>query len=226
MVEIFAHRGLHEVERENTLAAFRAAVALGVDGVELDVRATLDRALVVHHEPAVAGLVVAETLREALPDYVATLEEALGALETVWVNVEIKNIRHPSEPSYDDTGDFARQVVDLIHRVAASPFVIISCFDLPTCVVVRHLDPTIRVGWLTWDVDPLDALVSAHEAGLSALNPHFGAVTGEVVARADLLGLDLNVWTVNRPADLRAMAELGVCSVITDDPALARELLG
>jgi glycerophosphoryl diester phosphodiesterase len=184
VVEIFAHRGLHQVERENTLPAFRAAVALGVAGVELDVRATLDGALVVHHDPAAAGLVVAHTLREALPAYVPTLEEALEALRGVWVNVEIKNIRHPSEPSYDETGDFARRVVDLIHCSAATPLVIISCFDLSTCVVVRQRDPTIPVGWLTWDVDPLDALVSAHEAGLSALNPHFGAVTGEVVARA------------------------------------------
>ncbi len=226
MVEIFAHRGLHQVERENTLPAFRAAVALGVDGVELDVRRTLDGLLVVHHDPAAAGLVVAETLREALPAYVPTLEEALEALEGVSVNVEIKNIRHPSEPSYDDTGDFARQVLEVIQRTGAAPSVIISCFDLPTCVIVRHVDPTIPVGWLIWDVAPLEAVVSAHEAGLSSVNPHFTTVTGEVVARAGLVGLDLNVWTVNRAADLQAMAELGVRRVITDDPALAMELLG
>ena len=226
MIEIFAHRGLHRTERENTLAAFRAAVALGVDGVELDVRPTLDGSLVVHHDPVCEGLVVAQTDRRALPDYVPTLEEALESLAGVVVNVEIKNIRHFSEPSYDETGDFARQVVDLVHHLGRAPSVIISCFDLATCVVVRHLDSSIPVGWLVWDVDPLEALVSAREAGLSAVNPHFSTVTSVVVARAREMGLDLNVWTVNAEADLRAMADLGVQRLITNEPALAMALLG
>jgi glycerophosphoryl diester phosphodiesterase len=53
VIEVFAHRGLHVAERENTLAAFRAAVELGVDGVELDVRRTIDGFLVVHHDSSV-----------------------------------------------------------------------------------------------------------------------------------------------------------------------------
>ena len=116
-----AHRGLHVVERENTVAAFRAAVLAGVDGVELDVRRTLDGALVVHHDPSVEGAVVAESLSGDLAPYVPTLDEALGALDGTFVNVEIKNIRHPSEPTYDESGEFAAQVVSYLRDVARVP---------------------------------------------------------------------------------------------------------
>jgi len=95
VIDVFAHRGLHISERENTLAAFRAALALGVDGVELDVRRTRDGVLVVHHDPTVDSLAIAQNTRSALPHYVPTLVEALESLEDVAVNVEIKNARGP-----------------------------------------------------------------------------------------------------------------------------------
>ena len=53
-MRIFAHRGASRHETENTVAAFRAAVAMGADGVELDVRVDLDGDLVVHHDDHLA----------------------------------------------------------------------------------------------------------------------------------------------------------------------------
>ena len=67
MPEIFAHRGLHVTERENTIGAFEAAVALGVDGVELDVRRTRDGVLVVHHDGHIGHLVIVDSLASELP---------------------------------------------------------------------------------------------------------------------------------------------------------------
>ena len=73
MIDVFAHRGFHLAERENTLAAFAAALEIGVDGVELDVRRTLDGVLVVHHDPDVGSLDIALSTRSDLPEYVPTL---------------------------------------------------------------------------------------------------------------------------------------------------------
>ena len=68
MPEIFAHRGLHISERENTIGAFKAAVALGVDGVELDARHTRDGVLVVHHDAHIGDLIIVDSLASELPD--------------------------------------------------------------------------------------------------------------------------------------------------------------
>jgi len=224
VTDVFAHRGLHVKERENTLASFRAAVALGVDGVELDVRRTRDGVLVVHHDPAIESVPIAQTERSALPDYVPTLEEALSALEGVRVNVEIKNGRGALE-SYDEHGDLARHVLTTIDDAEWTERVIISCFDLATCAYVRSTNREIPVAWLLWDVALGDALVQAHLLGFTAVNPYFSTVDEEVVTRARDLKLDVNVWTVNSAEDLARMVALDVAGIITDDPALARAVV-
>ncbi len=225
MPQVFAHRGLHREVRENTLDAFRAAVALGVDGVELDVRRTADGALVVHHDPVVDGLVISQSRWRELPTYIPTLDESMWALGGVRVNVEIKNYRDDSEPTYDESGSFATQVVTFLHEAGWDESVIISCFDLETCVVVRSLDSMMPIGWLLWAVDPHLALTQAHVLGLNAINPHFSVVDEGVIGQATSLGLDVNVWTVNKASDIEKMKTLGVSSIISDDPGLVREIL-
>jgi glycerophosphoryl diester phosphodiesterase len=224
VIHVFAHRGLHVSERENTLAAFRAAVELGVDGVELDVRRTVDGVLVVHHDPSIEGQSIAESDRSALPDYVPTLAEALDALREVPVNVEIKNGRGAFE-HYDESGDLARQVLSIIGESGRTEGISVSCFDLGTCAFVRSFDREISVAWLLWDVAIGDALVQAHLLGFDAVNPHFSTVDDEVVGRARDLKLDVNVWTVNAIEDLERMAAVNVACIITDDPVLAREVV-
>lgn len=225
MVDVFAHRGVHYKERENTLASFAAAVVLGVDGVELDVRETLDGELVVHHDPAADGLIISQTNARNLPSYIPSLADAVNVLVGLTINVEIKNSRTPTEPTYDETGDVARRVVTALHDVGRTERFIITCFDLATCAIVRSFDRDINVGWLVWDVDLGSAFVQAHVLGLNAVNPHFSLVTNEAMRKANELQLDVNVWTVNASSDIAAMANLEVASVITDDPALARDVL-
>ena len=225
MTEVFAHRGVHLHERENTLAAFRDAVALGVGGVELDVRKTLDGALVVHHDSTIGLRAIAHTDARDLPSYVPTLEEALEALEGVTVNVEIKNLKHPKESTYDESEAFVREVLDVVHAKRRTSPVVLSCFDLVTCEHARTYDPALNVGWLVRNGSLSDALEHAHALSLSAVNPHFTLVTPEGQRRADELNMSLNVWTVNESRDITAMAALGVASIITDQPALAIELL-
>ncbi|MBW4077493.1 MAG: glycerophosphodiester phosphodiesterase [Acidobacteria bacterium] len=226
MIDVYAHRGLHQVERENTVAAFLAAKALGVTGVELDVRRTLDECLVVHHDPTVEGMVIATSRRGDLGDKVEDFDAVMEACRGMRVNVEIKNINEPSEPTYDASGDFTRQVLTVLHESHWADAVIVSCFDEVTSALVRTLDPDIAVGWLLWGVEPMSALTQAYVLGLNAVHPHFSLVTPEVMDRARELGVEVNVWTVNNASDIKAMAELGISSIITDDPALALSVVG
>jgi glycerophosphoryl diester phosphodiesterase len=216
---VYAHRGAHVRARENTLDAFRDAVDLGVDGVELDVRRSADGALVVHHDPVAEGHVIARTLARDLPTYIPYLSDALAVLREVSVNVEIKNLKDSSEPTYDETGSFARDVLDAL---ADQPSTLtLSCFDLATCEAIRSFSAHVYIGWLIWRTSLSSALRTAAERKLNAVNPHYRLMGRATAKQAQEMGLELNVWTVNRTRDLRAMANLGVASIITDRPALA-----
>jgi glycerophosphoryl diester phosphodiesterase len=221
---VFAHRGAHKNAQENTLDSFRDAVALGVAGVELDVRRSVDGVLVVNHDPSAEGHVIARSTAAALPSYVPTLDAAMEALAGIAVNVEIKNSTARGEPGYDETGAFARQVVDYLRGAGLSDTVSISCFDLRTCVHVRAHDHAIYVAWLLWHQAMDAATVEAYTLGFNALNPNYKQVTREGVEFARKHGLELNIWTVNAKKDLLAMRDLAVTSVITDEPALALAL--
>ena len=224
MPEIFAHRGLHVLERENTLAAFRAAKELGIDGVELDVRRSADGVLVIHHDPSIDGDVIAHSASTTLPSYVPTLREALEELEGVKVNVEIKNIQDPREPTYDESGDFARAVLAELDEGPWDRAGIISSFDLATLEDLRAADPKVRLGWLLWTQDVDEAAKLAHEREFDALHPHFSRVDAGTVRRARERHLEVNVWTVNQPADITSMVEIGVNCIMSDDPATAMQL--
>lgn len=224
---IFAHRGLHVTQRENTIAAFEAARDAGADGVELDVRRCAEGEMVVHHDPAIAGRAIAVTPLAELPGYVATLAAALAACAGMRVNVEIKNLDLPGESGYDASGDFARRVVELLTGSSWTDTAQVSCFDLATCRAVRAADPSVYVGWLLAPGADLAAgLALAAAEGFTAINPHYSAVDAGLVASVHRLGLEINTWTVNRPGDLAAMLALGVDAVITDDPAAARAASG
>ncbi|MBI2615573.1 MAG: hypothetical protein HYW52_07870 [Gemmatimonadetes bacterium] len=82
---VIAHRGASGYEHENSLAAFRAAVRIGADGIELDIHDTADGAIIVHHDPLVDGRPIRElpgalVSRHRLPngEPVPTLGQALG----------------------------------------------------------------------------------------------------------------------------------------------------
>ncbi|HEY7930693.1 MAG TPA: glycerophosphodiester phosphodiesterase [Acidimicrobiales bacterium] len=222
MSKVFAHRGAHHKARENTLDAFRAALRLGVDGVELDVRRCADGALAVHHDEAAEGRLIAKTPYRELPGYVCTLEEALAVLNEVEVNVEIKNLPH--EKGYDETGALVAAVGRTVRDAGASERVLVSSFDLATCVEVRQRCADLAVGWLLHQQSVFAAFDTALEHGFRALHPHLSSVGAAEVARARDAGIDLNVWTVNHRRDLLRFSQWGVAAVITDEPAVALDL--
>lgn len=226
MTRVYAHRGDARVAQENTIAAFLAALVAGADGVELDVRRSADGALVVHHDAQVAGLgPISELTVRALPPHVALLDEAMEALEPLGVNVEIKN--DPDEPGYDPTGSLAYDTVALLEERGDLSRVLISSFDLATIDAVRRADQSVATGWLLgYTADPASYVDRAVAHGISALHPFVLAVTDEGVQRAHAAGLEVNTWTVNARHDLERMVQLDVDTVITDDVALALEVVG
>lgn len=224
---VYAHRGASAAQPENTLAAFAAAVAMGADGVELDVRRTADGALAVHHDAHLAdGRLLCDVAAADLPDHVPSLVEALEACGDLMVNVEIKN--WPRDPDHDPSLLLAGAVAPLVGRLGARA--IVSSFNLADVDRVRVLDPSIHTGTLATfgpDADLAGRFVDrARRRGHTAVHPHHGAVTPHLVGLAHAAGLQVNTWTVDDPDRMRELASLGVDAIVTNVPDVALAALG
>jgi glycerophosphoryl diester phosphodiesterase len=225
---VLAHRGANREAPENTVAAFARAVALGADGVELDVHRTRDDRLVVRHDAAgPAGSIPEMTLAEVaghMPE-VPTLEAVLDVCAGLLVNVEIKNL--PDRPGFDPADRAATLLVDLLAGRAGDR-VLVSSFNLTTVDRVRGLAPDLPTAWLVFGVDVTEALVVAHGHGHRALHPDVwslaGPVAGDLVTEAHERGMAVNVWTVNQRDEIERLLSAGVDAVITDVPDVALEV--
>jgi glycerophosphoryl diester phosphodiesterase len=220
MTTIYAHRGCTLDAVENTLEAMAAAVALGCDGVELDVHRTLDGVIVVHHDATLSdGRAIAQLNVAELPDSVPTLLHVLEVLGDLECNVELKSDEH--DPAYDPTDGFAAAVIAVVGEAHATRRVIYSSFDRTTCEHLVALDHDAKVGWLVPVGTELEAVIDeARAAGFSAIHPFVWSVTEAGLRRAHEAGLAINTWTVNGEDDLNAMVALGVDCIITDRPDL------
>ncbi len=222
---MLAHRGGTGPWHDNTLEAFSAALHLGADGVELDVRRSVDGELVVHHDAEIPGSgLVHESRGAQLPAWVPTLPQALVACTGAIVNVEIKNI--PTDPGYDPDERVAADVATLLLE-GADPdrpwpaHVVVSSFwpDTLTALRVRSSDragATPLALLVHPALDAWGALDTAVALGCAALNPHHTQVSAALVGRAHEQGLAIATWTVNSLDDLDAVVEAGVDMVITD----------
>ena len=224
-VEVLAHRGGTGPWRENTLEAFAAALGLGADGVELDVRRSVDGKLVVHHDAEIPGVgLIHEQGADQLPAWVPTLSQALSACAGSIVNVEIKNI--PTDPGYDPADRVAIDVATVLHEGAGPTerwpaHVVVSSFWPDTLTGVRGVQGdgpgAVPLALLVHpSFDASAALDTATELGCASLNPHHSRVTAELVGRAHERGLAVMTWTVNSPDDIDAVVGAGVDAIITD----------
>ena len=234
-MKVIAHRGASVAERENTLEAFRAAVRLNADGVELDVRRTANEVLVVHHDAHLPdGRVIIELQDDELPEWVPTLAEVMDvcrdpAVDRPFViNIEIKSA--PNDPDYDAEHQVSAAVAGLVLGWGlgeAGRDVIVSSFDMEALNRIRAIDPAIPTGYITFEVLAPELLVNrVAAAGHTAIHPYFASTSKALVDTAHAAGLEVNAWTVNDPAQIAHLATLGADAVITDVPDVARAVLG
>ncbi len=219
---IIAHRGASLREKENTLDAFRLAFALGADAVELDVRSTADGVLVVHHDDTIPGCeqpIVAMTraeVNETAP-WVPELGDALEAA-TGWVDVEVKN--DPRDADWDpDHG-----AVVAVAQQFGDADILVTSFNPGTVELARTRG--LRTGLLIGrGIDPAKAAAPAAGAGHDFLLPHHATMQGDhgehIVAAAREAGIEIAVWTVDEPAEMKRLAGIGVGAIATNVPDVA-----
>jgi glycerophosphoryl diester phosphodiesterase len=204
---IIAHRGASGYEYENSRAAFRRAVMLDADGVELDVHATRDGALLVHHDAELPGLgpiarlALAECAGARLRngETVPQLGEVLELLAGLDVWIEVKTLAPSNDPALfaaldagPEPGRYAVHAFD--HRI------------------VRRLcraRPSLPVGALMASY-LIDCVAPLRDAGATTLWQEAHLIDQELVDRVHDAGLRIVAWTVNDPGEAARLAQLGV----------------
>ncbi|MGJ4999606.1 glycerophosphodiester phosphodiesterase [Bradyrhizobium sp. HKCCYLS3077] len=292
--DIEAHRGGRALHPENTLQAFAAALALGVDTLELDVGVTRDGVLVVSHErrlnpdlardaagnyvappgPLLIDLPLADVQsydvgqirpgsdyarqfpeQQALtgaipPPRIPTLKQVIDLVrgsgnDKVRLNIETK--LDPALPDEaPDPERFVSLLLDLIDAEHFADRIMIQSFDWRTLQLVQQRAPQIPTVYLSlqrgkaptvslteasrWTAgfNPADhggSLPSTiRAAGGKVWSPYFADVTPELISEAHALGLQVVVWTVNKPEDMARLIENGVDGIISDRPDLLRKV--
>jgi glycerophosphoryl diester phosphodiesterase len=239
-LQVLGHRGAPAApgRPENSAAAVREALRQGADGVEIDVRLSVDGVLVCAHNPVAVGrtgalLDVATSASADLLDDVdgrplATLAELLAAGQRPRgsrIVVEVKPVADPGVAR-----ETARVLADVLAASAGTAAITVSSFDAPLLGLVRRAcaDLPVRTALLCDKHEPVDAIVRrADEDGHDEVHlPVVGARQApEALAAARDRGLSVALWTVNRRRDLRWAAQQGVAAVITDDVSRARREL-
>lgn len=241
---VVAHRGASSTHPENTLESFEAALSLGAQVVELDVRVSADGVPVVMHDPGVsrttdgAGYVHELTLAELKRFNAGTAERPAevpslyDVLELVCgrggVALEIKNI--PGDPGHDAESERAVEtaLAELERTAFQGPVLVIS-FNPRSIAVAKHLAPDITTGFLTTDaIAPAAALAHALEAGHDFVLPGARALESAgraFVDEAHAAGVRVGTWTVDDPGAVGAFLDMDVDAIASNDPETALGVL-
>ena len=234
-----AHRGAHGGGvTENSTAAFERAVELGYTYVETDVHATADGVLVAFHDAtldrvtdnvgAISRLTFAHVAQARLADGspIPLLEDLLGAWPDLRVNIDAKD-DHAVGP-----------LLDVLARTRAYGRVCVGAFsDTRIRALRRALPPGTATALAPREVAALRLRppgrlarrMLSTDAPCVQVPPRFGRLTvvdEQFVARAHDQGRVVHVWTINDPAEMHRLLDLGVDGIVTDDAAGLLRVLG
>lgn len=240
---VVAHRGGALLWPENSLMAVRGALALGIDGVEIDVHQTKDGQVLVLHDPdlerTTTGLgPVRELTAEKARRFVVrgTEGEPVPLLEEVLVVVEPTSAFLSLEIKVDGEGrayeGIEARILEALRATRMERRVLVHAFDWDVLARMRKLDVGMplagNVAASTVErhgsmAGVLDALAAR---GILHLNADYRLLDPLSLARAKELGMAVTVWTVNDDGALAHWLAAGVHYVVTDRPdaALAMRL--
>ncbi len=226
---VIAHRGDRQGGPENTLAAIESAIRLGVDGVEVDLRATHDGEVVLFHDDDLMRLtgqrgrmeeMTAERVRgiRVGGEKVPTLRDLLNlAGGRILLNLELKNY-NPFRSILE------RNVAKILASFGRLDSILLSSFQ-PVCLWrMRQKLPQAARGCLFQDKFTLHKLLFPLTRPFS-INAPLERAKAQQIESAHAHGRRFFVWTVNGENDMKRMIEQGVDGLMTDEPRILLRLL-
>ena len=216
---IIGHRGASAVAPENTLAAFKAAIAAGADGIEFDVRLSRDGVPVVIHDETlyrtsgVRRRVGEMTVNELNQFDVPSLAQVFELFESndLILYLEMKEV------------DVAEECCQLIEQHRLKDRVIFECFEHSALKIIKSIDPTFKIAPL-FQPPASSILKRALAVDADEIALHHRLTNKQFVAKARDAGLKVVTWTVDDPAWIERAREFDVHALITNDPAALIQL--
>jgi glycerophosphoryl diester phosphodiesterase len=231
-VTIVAHRGAAGAAPENTLAAIRQAISDGTDWVEIDVQESRDGEVVVVHDSdfmKLAGDPVkvwdADLERMQQIDIGSWFDPTFSDQRVPTLGQVLEEIRGKSKlvielKYYGHDQALEQRVIDVVEAAGMEGDIVVMSLKLPGIQKLKALRPEWTAGLLAatavGDLTRLDVDFLAVNAGMAT--PRF-------IRRARKAGKPVFVWTINDALSLSHWMSMGVDGVITDEPALARDVL-
>ena len=240
-----AHRGASGSAPENTISAFRKALAIGVDAVELDLHGTKDGEIVAIHDATLdrttnlSGLVTEKTLAAVkMADAGGWFHPDFGCKQIRVNATTVRTVPRELVPTLAEaleciSGDviavleikdptIGKAVVRKVREMNALERVVIISFDTSVLQDVRGLEPRIPTGLLIGsqnnDVSPADLCQRLGELGCSLLNVNHELITAEFVYQIRQRGIALWCWTVDDLDRMREMEAFGVQGITSNYP--------
>ncbi len=225
-MKIYAHRGYSEKYPENTMLAFQKAVEFGADGIETDVHQTKDGILVLCHDESIdrtsdgygqiKDMTYEELLKYDFGKYsylnlsIPRLDELLAlAKETgIELNIEIKTDHYHYE-------GIEKKVLDMINDYGILDQVMFSSFCLDSLLILRKLDPNVRIGYLFED-DFEEHVTLAKQAHCDYIHPEYVFLDDAMMQRFNLENIGINAWTINEREDMEFFLAHGLRGCITN----------
>jgi glycerophosphoryl diester phosphodiesterase len=228
-VFIIGHRGASGHAPENTLAAFKKAVALGATFIETDLQLSRDARFVAIHDDTLdrttngQGKVHDQTLAtlrridagswfgsEYAGERIPTLEEILefSKKNDIVFYLELK-------PSGSWGGEHA--LIGALRESGEVARVVVISFDPTILAGLRKIEPTLMTGVL-YDGQLADPLKTAVDVGGRQLVARGDLVTPAMIVEARKRDLQVVCWTVNHPAHIRLLIAAGVDGIMSDYP--------
>jgi glycerophosphoryl diester phosphodiesterase len=210
---LLSHRGYHANAPENTLEAFEQAVAMGVDGIETDIRLSADgQAVLFHDRVSPHGREVASLSRQELSDAagyrVPTVEEALAKLPGIFWNLEIKS------------RDAVEITKSIVNRVAPSTRLLITSFWHDVVEEFRR-STTVECGILIAQRSFADLGIThllLDQKRIETIVWSFDVLDSDLIASAKQHGLRNFVYGAQTQKEHLQLMELRVDGIITDHP--------
>lgn len=229
--QTIAHRGDWQPEgsAQNSRTSLQRALDLQIFGSEIDIWLTRDGHIMVNHDATYEGVTVQDTTYVACKDLRLKNAETMPQLKDLLkilkksksptkLVVEVKNHRDPQR-----SRDCAEAAVKAIRRSKLEDRVMYISFSIEACETIHQLAPQAEVAYLSGDRTPAEL----HAMGLTGLDYHINVYRKhpEWVKEAHDLGMNVNVWTVDKAEDIEAMRDLGVDYITTNAPVLCQQLI-
>ena len=233
-IEITAHRGYSSKYPENSLIAFKEAIKLDADWLELDVQQTKDQKLIIMHDYnflRTTGIDknVWEVTYDEIKDYdigsffnpdfqnerVPLLEDVikLAKENNVKLNIELKPTGHEI--------NFEKSVINMLHKYNYTNKSVIASFSYDVIKNVKKFDKKINTIFISFNLEQ-DISYYKDADSFSLFTP---IINANLVTEIHKNHKTVNAWTPNTEEEINEMINLNVDNIITDDLELAKNVM-